>query len=216
MKREAQQILICQKESMLGGHFCHCFPLPPPSLLSLCLRSASPSCTVHKWNLRHKTGTISPLYLSSQPWRHTAMRDYFNCGGQKGKCELIDCADKKKDIFLLGHVKPFPNCSVVLVTTGKHPQIHQTNLLWGIFYPFKGVLHVDWVARDYRWALFRGPRRAVSMGSRLCSSIPVGRDHKAEKGRDHSGNLFFDLISQKSTAQPKRDKVHLLYVYLHI
>lgn len=82
--------------------------------LILCLWSASPSCTVHKWNLRHKTGSISPLYLSSQPWRHNAVRDHFNCGGQKGKCELIDLADKTKAAFLLGHVKPLLNCCAIL------------------------------------------------------------------------------------------------------
>lgn len=74
---------FARKQSMLGGRFCHCFSLS--SLLSLSLRSAYPSCTEHKWNLRHKTGSISPLYLSSQPWRHNAVRDHFNCGGKKKK-----------------------------------------------------------------------------------------------------------------------------------
>lgn len=54
-------------------------------LLFLSLYSAYPSCSEHKLNLRHKTGSISPLYLSSQPWRRNAVRDHFNCGGQNGK-----------------------------------------------------------------------------------------------------------------------------------
>lgn len=63
------------------------------------------------------------------------------------------------------------------------------------------------VARDNRYALFQGPRRAVSMGPRQ----PCG-----EKGTDHRCNLLSYLISHNGTPETERDEVHPLYMYLQI
>lgn len=133
MKREAQQILICQKQSTLGGRFCHRFSLqslhpslPPSSAPSvsgvlLCpAQSTNETCVTWQAAYLHYTWAAS--------LEDNAVRDHFNCGGQKGKCELIDSAGKEKDTLLLGQAESLPNCcSLSLKYLRMYLQIHLTS-----------------------------------------------------------------------------------------
>ena len=112
--------------------------------------------------------------------------------GKKGKCESIDPADKEKDVFLAFSVKPLLNCCpisdfikvqfVAMLFPSKH-----ANVLRGICLLIS-LVHVD--ARDYRSAVFQAPRRALSLGPSITSSVPVGTDLEAEEDREHSSNLL--------------------------
>lgn len=76
MKRKTKQTLICQKPSHAW------WGVSVAASLSAVL--IHPARSTNE-NLRHKTGSISPLYLSSRPRSHNAVRDHFNRAGQKGK-----------------------------------------------------------------------------------------------------------------------------------
>jgi len=103
MKREAQQILICQKQSMLGGRFCHCFPLPPPPLSRVLIHPAqrtNETCVTRQAAYLHYTWAAS--------LEDNAVRDHFNCGGQKREMWIDRLSRQRQGRFFL------PNCCAIL------------------------------------------------------------------------------------------------------